>query len=167
MSTARTCPRRTCTKPSDFVGSGCSRAWATSSGAGPTASSCSARSAPAPPNRRALDAGGAPLTVARLMPSQRRSRHWSGAPPADLLLHHVGVEAHAAVGFDLAVDALDLDVEAREEVGALFEGQQVVENRPSPLVQPLARHDARNARRIDHEKGGGDATGRLVDAYVV
>src|SRR5262245_12461285 len=148
MSTARTCPRRTCTKPSDSVGSGCARAWATSSGAGPTASSCSARSAPAPLNRPAFDLAGP------------RSGEKS-------LLHHVGVEAHAAVGFDLAVDALDLDVEAREEVGALFEGQQVVENRPSPLVQPLARHDARNARRIDHEKGGGDATGRLVDAYVV
>src|SRR5262249_32923403 len=129
MSTARTCPRRTCTKPSDFVGSGCSRAWATSSGAGPTASSCSARSAPAPPNRPAFDlAGPRASRPPHALSDRARLMSGPGGPRSGekSLPYHVGVEAHAAVGFDLAVDALDLDVEAREEVGALFEGQQVV-----------------------------------------
>ncbi len=47
------------------------------------------------------------------------TRHWSGAPPAQITLATYVWKPHAAVCFDFAVDALDLDAEAREEVGAL------------------------------------------------
>src|SRR6476659_3605209 len=88
---------------------------------------------------------------------------WRASMPDDLFGDHVGVKPDAAVLLDLPIDSLDLDLEAREGVEALLEHQQVVDHRLRPLGEPLARHDGGDARRIDHERRGGDAAGDAVD----
>src|SRR5215470_593881 len=91
---------------------------------------------------------------------------WRASMPDDLFGDHVGVKPDAAVLVDLAVDALDLDLEAREGIEALLEHQQVVDHRLGPLGEPLARHDGGDAGRVDHERRGGDAACNLVDRQV-
>src|SRR5579883_1581431 len=92
---------------------------------------------------------------------------WRASMADDLFGDHVGVKPDAAVLLDLAVDALDLDLEAREGVEALLEHQQVVDHRLGPLGEPFAGHDGGDAGRIDHERRGGDAAGDAIDRQVV
>jgi len=57
------------------------------------------------------------------------------------LAHHVGVEPDRAVGFGLPIGSLDLRLEAREQVGAALEQQQIFEHRPGALIKELGAKD--------------------------
>ncbi len=81
--------------------------------------------------------------------------------PASPIRHDIGVEADAAGLVDLVVDALDLDLEAREGVEARLEHLEIVDHRLASLRQPLAGHDGGDAGRIDHERRRRDAAGDL------
>src|SRR5665647_3610513 len=83
-----------------------------------------------------------------------------------LFAHHIGVESERAVLFGLPIDSLDLDVEAWKQIGAPLEHFQIVQHRARALVEPLARDDGGDARRIDHKHGGGDSAGHLIDRYI-
>src|SRR5229473_6077349 len=78
----------------------------------------------------------------------RLSRH-AGIGINPLFAHHIGVESDHAVLCGLPIDSLDLDFEARKQIGAALEHFQIVQHWARALVEPLARDDGGNARRID------------------
>jgi hypothetical protein len=73
----------------------------------------------------------------------------------------------AAGCIDFLVDALNLDLEARERVEAGLEHLEVVDHRLRAFGEPFARHDGGDARWIDHERGGGDAATDGIDRQVI
>ena len=92
----------------------------------------------------------------------RRARVGDGTGLGGIFADDVCVEADVAVGFNLAIEALDFVFEAGEQIGTAFEDAEVVDHWLGRFGEAFAGDDGGDTGRVDDEHRRGDAVMDLV-----